>query len=187
MGRAGLEQSSVWAGQEGRAPVSSSPTRRAPRTHFHPRRAPRTHFHPRRPQGHIFIPGEPRGAQSKVGLGVRAGGSKAEVAAVVPSMVQEQLWEKLELVSLLQSTAGAVMSPSVLQGRWAVPLRWLQGTVGALEGGGSTQPCGWGRSSSSGAFGAPFGAIPVAGAMDGGMNCASKGSSPAPVFSCRAQ
>lgn len=53
-----------------------------------------------------------------MGLGFRAEGSKAEVGAVVPFMVQEQLWEKLELVPLLQSIGGAVLGPSMLLGRW---------------------------------------------------------------------
>lgn len=65
-----------------------------------------------------------------MGLGFRAEGSKAEVGAVVPFMVQEQLWEKLELISLLQSTGGPVMSPSTLLGRWAVPLSGDSGWPG---------------------------------------------------------
>lgn len=124
---------------------------------------------------------------ARLGLGFRAQGSKVEVDAVVPFLVQEQLWEKFELISLLQSIGGAERSPSVVLGRWAVPLGGVEGTVGALEGGGSPRPCGWGRSSSGGTLGAPFGAISVAAAMDGGTNCASKGHSPAPVLSCRAQ
>lgn len=41
-----------------------------------------------------------------------------------------------------------MLSPSELLGRWAVPLSGAEGTLGALERGGSTWPCGWGRSSS---------------------------------------
>lgn len=163
MGRTGLEQGLLWTGQEDRAPFSSSATRRAPRTHFHPRRA--------------------EWGSEQGGLWVQSRGSKAELGAVVPFMAQDQLWEKLELVFLLQSIGGAVMSPSVLLGRWAVPLSRAEGTVGALQGGGSTQ----GRFQQQRS---PWSSLwsNLCGWSHGWRHeLCIQGLSPAPMFSCRAQ
>lgn len=68
--------SRAWFGQDGRTELHSAPRPQG------------------EPQGPIFTPGEPSGARSKVGLGFGAEGSKVEVDAVVPFLVQDQLWKK---------------------------------------------------------------------------------------------